>query len=245
MLPVQDVLPSRSTPWVTTILVVVIGVVYVVQTLLADLDMRRMILAYGLVPAHLSWPALFTSILLTGGAFDTVANALMIWVFGDNVEDRLGRGRFAALVIGGGACAGLLTARVAADLTQPIVGTAGLAGVVAGAHLMLLPRSRVFMLVPVWRGLDLTELPAGIVLLLWLTAGGVVGGAWAMRPDPLPVTLLHQVAGLLTGAAAARLLVQRKRLLCDWWNVPGTGYSPDRRRTSRETSASSVSNASN
>ena len=241
MLPVQDVLPSRSTPWITGTIVVVLAAVLAGVVLMPEPLARGLIVSYGLVPAHLSWPTLFSSMLLQRGIVDFAFNAGALWVFGDNVEDRLGRGRYLVLA-GTAALSGLIVARTVPDVTRPLVGAAGLAGVVAGAHLALLPRSRILMLVPIWRGIDLVELPAALVILLWLTAGGLVGGVWS-PPPALPLTLLHQLAGLAIGAVGGRLLVRRSRLRCEWWNVPAR-YSPDRVRTSRETTASSVSKAS-
>nr|PZN88957.1 MAG: hypothetical protein DIU54_00100 [Acidobacteriota bacterium] len=242
MLPVQDVMPSRSTPWITGTLVVLLTVVLAGEVLLPEPAARALILSYGLTPAHLDWATLVPSMFLHRSIVDFSFNALAIWVFGDNVEDRLGRGRYLVLLFAAGSFAGLLLARLVPDIAQPLVGAGGLAGVLIGAHLALFPRSQILMLTPTWRGVDLIELPALLIALLWLTMAGLAGGAWA--PGLVPVTLLHELCGVAVGIPGARLLVRRDRMRCEWWNVPVGRHSPDRRRTSRDTSASSVNSAS-
>jgi membrane associated rhomboid family serine protease len=244
MLPVQDVFPSRSTPWATMALAASLGAVLVFELLLPEPLLRGLILSYGVVPAHLSWPALATSPFLHYGLLDAGINALALWIFGDNVEDRLGRGRYVALFIGAGALSGLAAARLAPGSTTPLIGAAGAVGGIVGAHLVLFPASRVLMLTPVWRGLDLVEVPAGIVVLFWVITCGLLTGAFADPFSDLPLTVPAQASGIVVGAASARLLVRRDRMRCAWWNVR-TDQPPDRRRTSRDTSASSASSASN
>ena len=109
---------------------------------------------------------------------------------------------------------------------------------------MLFPASRVLMLTPVWRGIDLIEVPAAVVVIFWVIAGGLLTGAFADPLNDLPLTVPAQASGIVLGAATARLLVRRDRMSCAWWNVR-TDQLPDRRRTSRETSANSASSASN
>jgi membrane associated rhomboid family serine protease len=244
MLPVQDVIPSRTTPWVTLGLMGVLTAVLIVALLLSEHAARGLILSYGLVPAHVSWLSLVTSPLLHYGVLDAAINVLALWIFGDNVEDRLGRIRYAFLLTAGAVLSGLVGARVNEGALAPIIGAGGVAGAAIGAHLVLLPRSRVLMLVPMWRGIDLVEIPSAMVVLVWVLLTSVVAGAQAAPFAAVPLAVTVQVAGLLTGAALARLLARPERLHCAWWNVSPTQV-PDRRRTSRETSARSASSASN
>jgi membrane associated rhomboid family serine protease len=241
MLPVQDVIPSRTTPWVTLGLMGLLAAVLVFELLLSEHAARGLILSYGLVPAHVSWHAPFTSALLHYGILDAAVNIVALWIFGDNVEERLGRPRYAALLVASAALSGLIGARMNASSLAPMVGAGGGVGAVIGVYLVLLPRSRVMMLVPVWRGVDLVEIPAAMVVMAWLLLTGITSGA-PFAGVPLAATV--QVSGLLIGAALARLLARPERLRCEWWNAP-PGQLPDLRRTSRETSASSASSASN
>lgn len=244
MLPVQDVIPSRTTPWATLGLISLIAGMLIIELGLPELSVRRLIVSYGLVPAHLSWPTVLTATFLHYGVLDASANMLTLWLFGDNVEDRLGHARFLALFLAGAVAAALTASWLADPGLTPLIGAAGPIGAVVGAHLVLLPKSQVLMLVPVWRGLDLVEIPTALVVPAWVLLTGLLpgaeGGPWAA----LSLTLGLQVSGFLTGAALARLLARPERLNCAWWNDLA-GQPPERRRTSRETSASSASSASN
>jgi membrane associated rhomboid family serine protease len=244
MLPVQDVIPSRTTPWLTLGLMGLLAAVLVFELLLSEHAARGLILSYGLVPAHVSWHALLTSALLHYGILDAAVNIVALWIFGDNVEDRLGRWRYAVLLVASTALSGLIGARMNGSSLAPVIGAGGGIGAVIGAYLVLLPRSRVMMLVPVWRGVDLVEIPAAMVVMAWLLLTGITTGAQAPPFGGIPLAATVQVAGLLTGAALARLLARPERLRCEWWNAPPSQL-PDLRRTSRETSASSASSASN
>jgi membrane associated rhomboid family serine protease len=244
MLPVQDVIPSRTTPWVTFGLMAVIALTLLVELLLSEPSLRDLILSYGLVPAHVSAPSLVTSAFLHHGISDASVNIVALWLFGDNVEDRLGRARYVLLFASGAVLSGLAAVWMGQDSTGPIIGAAGATGAVIGAYLILLPASRILMLVPVWRSIDLVEVPAAVVVLAWALLTGLLPAAQSSPFVSLPAVLTPQAAGLLTGAALARLLARPERLRCAWWNVV-PAQPPDRRRTSRETSARSASSASN
>ena len=108
MIPLRDVIPSRTTPYVTIALIVV----NVARVPLSADDGRggssEFVLDFGLIPAHFSWVAVLTSMFLHGGLLHFGGNMLYLWIFGDNVEDRMGHGRFLAfyLLCGIGAGAG-------------------------------------------------------------------------------------------------------------------------------------------
>lgn len=244
MLPVQDAVPSRTTPWMTLTLVAVIGVVALV-TWLDGSAARTLILSYGLAPAHASMWTPVTAALLHYGLVDAGVNLLALWIFGDNVEDRLGRGRFLGLFLLGALASASVVIWLDPTLESPIVGAGGAVGAVLGAYLVLLPAGRVLVLVPAGRGVDLVEVPAAILMAFWLLAVSLTAGRPSAGTMGVPMAPVAQLAGLLVGAAAGRLLARPERRRCEWWNVPADQFSPVRRRTSRETSASSVNSASN
>jgi membrane associated rhomboid family serine protease len=244
MLPVQDVIPSRTTPLATLGLMAVIGVTLLVELILSERTVRGLILSYALLPAHVPAPSLATYAFLHHGILDASVNIVALWLFGDNVEDRLGRGRFLVLFMSGALLSGVAAGWVSQDSPGPVIGAAGATGAVIGAYLILLPASRILMLVPLWKGIDLVEIPAAVVVAPWVLLAGLVPAAQASPLVSLPAVLTLQAAGLLTGASLARLLARPERLRCAWWNVV-PAQPPDRRRTSRETSASSASSASN
>ena len=110
------------------------------------------------MPAYFTFVSVFTSMFVHGGLAHLVGNLLFLWIFGDNVEDRLGHGRFLAFYFLCGVIAALAQLVLDPDSTVPMVGASGAIAGVMGAYLVLYPRSRVLMLFPF--PLFLFELPA-------------------------------------------------------------------------------------
>ena len=98
MIPLRDVIPTRTTPYVTIGLVAINVLVFLYQFSLGP-DVNQFVLAFGLVPAYFSWINVFTSMFLHGGFLHVAGNMLYLWIFGDNVEDRMGHGRFLAFYL--------------------------------------------------------------------------------------------------------------------------------------------------
>jgi membrane associated rhomboid family serine protease len=170
-------------------------------------DPQQSILRYGLVPEELfagRWLPLVTYMFLHGGLAHLLGNMYFLWVFGDNVEDRLGRLRFTLLYLIAGIAAGLAHAFVERGDTGPVVGASGAISGVMAAYAVLFPRTRLISLILFWRVRWRSYVYLGMWLVLqvigaamhqpgiawWAHIGGfVVGGAiaWQMRPPPRKV----------------------------------------------------------
>ncbi len=118
MIPLRDVIPSRTTPYVTITLIVVNALVFFYQLSLGE-AVEEFILYFGLIPAAFSWVAVFTSMFLHGGLLHFGGNMLYLWIFGDNVEDRMGHGRFLVFYLLCGTAAAL-----AQTIVEPGLGRA-------------------------------------------------------------------------------------------------------------------------
>src|SRR5215213_848935 len=94
MIPLRDVIPSRTTPGVTISLISLNVIVYLFGLMLTDEDREAFIYMFGLVPAYFSLVSVFTAMFVHGGIAHLGGNMLFLWIFGDNVEDRLGHGRY-------------------------------------------------------------------------------------------------------------------------------------------------------
>src|SRR5512136_1564244 len=94
MIPLRDVIPSRTVPVVTTGIIIVNALVFLFEVTLPDPELRLLFQRFGLVPAHLVLPTVLTSMFLHGGWLHVIGNMWCLWIFGDNVEDRMGHGRF-------------------------------------------------------------------------------------------------------------------------------------------------------
>jgi membrane associated rhomboid family serine protease len=220
VIPLRDVIPSRTWPGVTVSILALNVAVFLLQASLGDANQRAFLFAFGLVPADVRLAALVTSMFVHAGVFHIAGNMLYLWIFGDNVEDRLGHGRFLAFYFACGACAALAQVYFSPGSTAPMVGASGAIAGVMGGYVVLYPRSRVLTLIPF--PFILLELPAVALLGFWflvqflsglgslatIGAGDTTGGIafWA-----------HAV-GFLTGAALVKLLSRPEREAVEWWH---------------------------
>jgi membrane associated rhomboid family serine protease len=180
VIPLRDTVPSRTAPVVTIGLIVANVLIYLHELALGPL-LPRFVHAYGLVPVRLvEWTALggdpldparflplFTSMFWHGGFLHLAGNMLYLWIFGDNVEDRLGHLRFLAFYLCAGVCAALVQIYFDPHSSVPTIGASGAIAGVLGAYLISFPRARVLTFVPIFFLPWLVEIPAVIYLALW------------------------------------------------------------------------------
>ena len=165
MIPLRDVIPSRTTPVVTTSLVAANVVVFLYQLSLGP-AIQEFVFSFGLVPAEFSWPNVLTSMFLHGGVLHVGGNMLYLWIFGDNVEDRMGHGRFLAFYVLCGVAAALGQTITSPDSPVPMVGASGAVAGVMGAYFVLYPHSRILTLLP-FIFIQIVEVPAVFFLGVW------------------------------------------------------------------------------
>ncbi len=160
MLPLRDDIPSRRFPVVTLTLIVLNGLAFAWELRLGP-RLGEALLLLGLVPVRytvsevaglFSWSEqmlpFFTSMFLHGGWTHLLGNLWTLWIFGDNVEDRLGRLRFLTFYLAGGVAAALLHIYTNPESAVPTIGASGAIAAVMGAYFRLYPRARVLMLIP-------------------------------------------------------------------------------------------------
>ena len=220
MIPLRDVIPSRTTPYITIALIVVNALVFVYELSIGDELQNGFILYFGLIPAAFSWVTVFTSMFLHGGLLHFGANMLYLWIFGDNVEDRMGHGRFLVFYLLCGMAAALAQTAMQPESIVPMVGASGAIAGVMGAYFVLYPHSRIVTLVPIFFFLQIMEVPAIIFLGLWFllqflsgvgsiaTAGQMTGG----------VAFWAHVAGFVAGVSGVLVFRRPERQRVEWWN---------------------------
>jgi len=172
MFPLADINRPLRPPLVVKALVVLNAAVFLVELLAGPAAREAMIYAYGFVP-RIFWAdplgegyRLVTSQFLHGGFSHILGNLWFLWVFGDNVEDRLGRFRFLVFYLLGGALAALAQGVFDPGSTRPMIGASGSISAVLGAYFVLFPRAQILTLV--WIILPLTfYLPAAFYLGYW------------------------------------------------------------------------------
>lgn len=218
MIPLRDVIPSRTTPWVTLTLIGLNVAVFVHEQLLPADAIEPFFRTFGLVPADFAWTNVFTSMFVHAGWAHIGSNLLSLWIFGDNVEDRLGHLRYLAFYLVAGVAAALLESSANAGSPLPLVGASGAIAGVMGAYLFMFPQSRIHVLVFFLFYIDVIEIPAPVFLTLWFLLqilGGV--GRVAQAGDTGGVAFWAHVGGFVTGAAAALLFRRRARTHAEWW----------------------------
>jgi len=195
MLPIRDDVRSQSFPIMNTLLIAANAIVFFLEAGLSPVQMDRVVNLIGFVPARfsllnpLSYLPIFTSMFMHGGWFHIISNMWILFIFGDNVEDRIGSFRYLFFYLLGGVAAALLHFFVQPTSNIPVVGASGAIAAVMGAYFLFYPRARVISMIPVFVIPWFIQVPAVIYLGVWfisqlysgvLSLGGVeMGGiAW-------------------------------------------------------------------
>jgi len=230
MIPIRDVIPSRTTPFVTFSLIIANGLVFLYELSLPTPQLNALVASAGIVPVHTGWmtPTLLSSMFLHSGPGHLVGNMLFLWIFGDNIEDRFGHGRYLAFYLAAGMAAGAAQAIAAPESAIPIIGASGAIAAVMGAYIVLFPKSRVVMLIWLLFYIDFVEIPAVLFLGFWFAFQflGVLGTSAA---DPGGgVAFVAHVGGFAVGAALGKLLARPEREGPGWWDVQRAPQAPRR-----------------
>jgi membrane associated rhomboid family serine protease len=218
MFPIQDLNPTRRTPILTYGLIVLNVIIFIWEMSLSEGQLQQAFMELAVVPANLmSQPFSVESLLdvirsmfLHGGYEHIFGNMLYLWLFGDNLEDRLGKVLFLVLYFLSGFAAVAAQVLIDPSSTVPMVGASGAIAGVLGGYLVMFPGVKVRGIIPLGRISQIAEWPAVIVLGLWFvlqlfngvlslgveTAGG--GG----------VAFFAHIGGFIVGAVLTWLFVQ-------------------------------------
>ncbi|MPY86395.1 MAG: rhomboid family intramembrane serine protease [Luteitalea sp.] len=213
MIPIRDVIPTRTTPWVTWTILVSNILVYFITPNLETPAGEVFLSRYGLVPQYFNVEALLTSMFVHGGLAHLFGNMLYLWIFGDNVEDRMGHVRFIVFYVMCGTLAALVQTLIKPDSLIPMVGASGAISGVLGAYFVLFPRARVLTLVPLFIFVTFVEIPAVILLGLWFLYQLLIGVgtlAAARAQDVGGVAFWAHAGGFVAGMVAVRAFSSRK-----------------------------------
>ena len=220
MFPLRDVIPSRTTPYITVTLIILNALAWFYELALPRDVLPVFLQVYGVVPADFSPPTLISSMFLHGSWMHVIGNMWWLWIFGDNVEDRLGHGRYVVFYLLCGIVAALGQIAIDPYSTLPTIGASGAIAGVMGAYIVLYPHSRVLTLVPIFFYIEIIELPAVLLLGIWFvmqlfSAGTVAVTSSSGGGGGGGVAFMAHVAGFVVGMAA--VIVLRKRDRPDLW----------------------------
>jgi membrane associated rhomboid family serine protease len=219
VIPLKDDNPGERTPIVTIALVAANALAFAWQ--LFGVGLERSVMTGGAIPYEIltfqdvDWRAIvpppftiLTSMFLHGGIGHVATNMLTLWIFGNNVEDALGRGRYLAFYVVAGVAAALaqtVASAVSGDALVPMVGASGAIAGVLGAYLVLFPHARVLTLVFIVIFVQLVHVPAGFFIVVWFllqVASIAFGGA----PG---VAVMAHVGGFVAGYLLVRVVGRR------------------------------------
>ena len=186
MIPLRDDNPAQRVPVVTRLLIVLNVLVFVVELSQGD-GLPEFLRDWGLVPGRLfasftgetSLPVelstVFISLFLHGGWLHLIGNMWYLWIFGDNVEDRMGSWRFLGFYLAAGFVAAVLHSALNPGSPIPTVGASGAIAGVLGAYAMAFPRARVMTLIPIFFFFQVVAVPALVLLGIWFVFQFIAG----------------------------------------------------------------------
>jgi membrane associated rhomboid family serine protease len=218
VIPISDDNPARLRPYVTWGVIILCVVAFFWQLTFTEAAEEQVIEAYGFIPANLfetpfelriygipwAWLTLISSLFLHGGFLHLGGNMLYLWIFGNNVEDAMGHGRFVLFYFACGVVAALAQGLGEPHSTVPVVGASGAISGVLGSYVMIFPRARVNVVIPLGILFYPVKISAMDVIGFWFllqlinvlgTSTGPVATAWAAH-----------IGGFILGIALTPLL---------------------------------------
>ncbi len=213
MIPLRSTERVYTTAAVTGSLIGINTLIFLYQATLNPDALNQFVTNWGIVPDRLHTVSLFTSMFLHGGWLHLIGNMLFLWVFGRNLEDLIGGGRFLVFYLVCGLIAAVVHVIFNPYSRTPTIGASGAIAGVMGAYLIKFPRARIITLVPIFFFITTMEIPAAFLLLWWFAiqffsgfgslgendySGG--GTAW-----------FAHIGGFIAGMLLIRLFPPRKR----------------------------------
>lgn len=204
MFPIRDTQPSYSKPVVTVVLIVVNILVFLYEFSLDSFSQNAFMYRYALIPDRFHLSNVVTSMFLHGGWMHVLGNMWFLWIFGDNIEDILGHGKFLLFYLMCGIAAALTQVFFNPASRVPMVGASGAIAGVMGAYMVKFPRARILAFFLFF----LTDVPAWIMLIYWFGLQ-FVGGFESLTTAQVAqggTAFFAHVGGFLAGILFINLL---------------------------------------
>jgi membrane associated rhomboid family serine protease len=237
VLPLKDNVPTRRFPIVTVGLIVANFAVWFWELTKPGVEVH--VVQYGYYPCLVHAPCVgpfipfhqlpwyesaFTSMFMHAGWEHILGNMLFLWIFGNNVEDLMGRVKFFVWYIAAGLAADVLQTLItlkwsnALGASVPNIGASGAISGVLGAYIVMFPHSRVLTLVPIFIIIEFIEIPAFVLLGIWFLMQLVSGVGSLGMQDVGGVAFWAHAAGFVAGALAIGLFKRPERQQVEWWD---------------------------
>ncbi|KZL51467.1 rhomboid family intramembrane serine protease [Nodularia spumigena CENA596] len=181
MFPLYDENPTRITPYLTYGLIGLNIVVFLHEVSLSSEQLEQFFGMYAVIPREFTtnyateWTTLFTSQFLHGGWWHLISNMVFLWVFGNNIEDRMGHFKYLIFYLACGALAGLCQWFISMDSTIPSLGASGAIAGILGAYVIRFPQSKIFTLLFLGFFVTTIRIPAMILIGLFVIQNVISG----------------------------------------------------------------------
>ena len=214
MIPLRDTIPSRSTPVVTILIIIANVFVFLYMLSLDPYTQNHFIRQYALVPARFNLSALITSLFLHGGWMHIIGNMWFLWVYGDNVEDILGHGKYLVFYLLCGVIASATQYAISPDSQVPVLGASGAIAGVMGAYLIKFPHSRILTLIPIIVFWTTIEIPAVLILVYWFVLqffSGIGSIGYSQAASQGGVAFFAHIGGFIAGMILVSTMGTKER----------------------------------
>lgn len=217
MIPIRDEIKTHRTPIVNYALVV-INVLVFLWMFLNSGNLESIYYEYALIPSNFlnginlgDVKDIFTSMFMHGGWMHLIGNMLYLWIFGDNIEDRLGHIGYLIFYLAGGIAAALLQTLISPSSQIPMVGASGAIAGVLGAYLVMYPNSRVYTFIPIGFYARVRLVPAVVVLGLWFLLQLISGVGSLGALDQGGTAYFAHIGGFIFGLIVGWMFKRRGR----------------------------------
>ncbi len=223
MIPIKDFNPSRSTPVVTILIIVACSIVFLYEVLLPP-DIREVFIRmFAVIPFEVMhgvdipppdpltpYGNLISYQYLHGGFLHIFGNMLFLWVFGDNVEDRLGKLKYFIFYTVCGISAAVIQSLVYPNSNIPLIGASGAISGVLGAYAVMFPRAQILTLIFIFFFIDVIVLPASLWIGIWFLMQFMSALISVNHLSMGGVAWFAHIGGFITGIILVKMLYRRK-----------------------------------
>ncbi len=223
MIPIKDFNPSRSTPVVTILIIVACSIVFLYEVLLPP-DIREVFIRmFAVIPFEVMhgvdipppdpltpYGNLISYQYLHGGFLHIFGNMLFLWVFGDNVEDRLGKLKYFIFYTVCGISAAVIQSLVYPNSNIPLIGASGAISGILGAYAVMFPRAQILTLIFIFFFIDVIVLPASLWIGIWFLMQFMSALISVNHLSMGGVAWFAHIGGFITGIILVKMLYRRK-----------------------------------
>lgn len=215
MMPIRDINPTHTPPIVTRALVAINVLVFIATFF--NPKFPRIVDNWGFKPIYLflgiRLETLFTSMFLHADIHHIFGNMLYLWIFGDNVEDALGHGKFLIAYLISGIVAAMLQSLLTPFSSIPMIGASGAISGVLGMYLLFYPRARIVTLLFLGYFVTTAVIPAYHYIWFWFILQFLLGSITLLNPIPAGVAYWAHIGGFISGLLIGSMFYNTERVM--------------------------------